>query len=186
VRGAAGAADWNWHLVSMVVERGAAAAENRLVIYIDGVERAAAQAPAGFGAVRNTGNVIRAGNNDADGPQDTSEWSPSNAFLGYLDDIHILNYAQSAAHIRNYWLGRPLAELDQARGVARPGATPASTRSSTTSAALTGPVSPPRPASAAQPSAPTSPTPRPPHAGRPPETNSGREWAAGRAVGGSQ
>ncbi|HEY0170093.1 MAG TPA: Ig-like domain-containing protein, partial [Pyrinomonadaceae bacterium] len=185
------AADWSWHLVSMVVERGAAAAENRLVIYVDGVERASAQAPAGFGAVRNTGNVIRAGNRDFDGPEDNTEWGPSDTFYGYLDDIHVLNYAQPAARVRGYWLGLTLAELGQAsRGGARAGAAqtaaarlqppPAAGVSTNAARALT----PAATGVSAKPAARTSAAPKPIQTRRPPDARSAREGASRRADGG--
>lgn len=83
-------ADGKWHYISMVVRRGAAANENRLLIYVDGIERANVQAPANFGNLRNTTQVFTAGGND---------------YSQITDEVRILNFARTPEQIAETWSG---------------------------------------------------------------------------------
>lgn len=93
--------DGAWHLVTMVVERGALPEQNRLVLFVDGAEVAAAQAPAGFGAVRNTSQRLRCGHRDTD----SSSGNGSSLLQGTLDEIRILSAALTAEQVRDSWTG---------------------------------------------------------------------------------
>jgi hypothetical protein len=88
--------DGGFHLVSMVVDRTA----EKMSIYVDGVERANAIAPAGFGAMVNRGHPLRVGLHDASSPG-----SGPAEFPGILDEIRILNFARTGSQIRDTWLG---------------------------------------------------------------------------------
>ena len=80
--------DDKWHYISMVVRRGAAANENRLLIYIDGIERANVQSPASFGSLRNTSEVFSAGDSSI-----------------VVDEVRILNFARTPEQIAGTWSG---------------------------------------------------------------------------------
>ncbi len=83
--------DNQWHHVAMVVDRSV----NRLIIYVDGVERANSAAPANFGAMQNMGAPFRAGHYAYyDG------WGGvPYEFPGTLDDIRLSLSAHSAERI---------------------------------------------------------------------------------------
>ncbi len=83
-----------WHLVSMVVTRGAQPAENVLKIYIDGAEKASAIMPSGFAAM-TADEYNRVYLNRFD-------YSPN---PGNTDDFRFLSYARTASEIQNTWLG---------------------------------------------------------------------------------
>lgn len=83
-----GMRDGKWHYVAMVVRRGAAAVDNRLLIYVDGVERANTQAPASFGSLRNTTQTFFAGGS-----------------YTVTDDVRILNFPRTAEQIAETWFG---------------------------------------------------------------------------------
>src|SRR6185436_11650153 len=92
--------DNQWHHLAMVVDRTA----NRLIIYVDGVERASTPMPAGFGAMQNAGQTFRAGHYAYyDG------YSGFVDFPGTLDEIRVLNYARSAAQMYDVWYGTSTA-----------------------------------------------------------------------------
>lgn len=83
-------ADNQWHSIAMAVERGAAASQNQLKIYVDGIIRASVEIPAGFGAMRNTNGRFRLGSGYQSSP------------VG-LDEIRISNTPHNAARImQNY------------------------------------------------------------------------------------
>lgn len=75
--------DNEWHSVAMVVERGTEATQNRLVIYVDGEERASAQAPADFGSIRNT-----------------NDYRFISKFVGMTDELRVSSTAHTAEQIR--------------------------------------------------------------------------------------
>jgi tellurite resistance-related uncharacterized protein len=85
--------DNEWHHVAMVLDR----ANQRLSIYVDGVERAFAPMPANFGALTKTPTPLRAGHwaffedNAAGGPEE---------FPGTIDDVRLSNTAHSVDRIR--------------------------------------------------------------------------------------
>ncbi len=93
--------DGEWHLVTLVADRGG----DRLSIFIDGVERAAAPMPSGFGTFRKTGNVFRAATRDLDGPTAESGDSPRQQGGLILDEIRVLDTPLSAQAIRDQWFG---------------------------------------------------------------------------------
>ena len=83
-----------WHLVSLVVMRGAQPSENILKIYIDGAEKASAVMPAEFTTMTaedyNRIYLNRFG---------------YNANSGGVDDFRFLSYARTASEIQNTWFG---------------------------------------------------------------------------------
>jgi hypothetical protein len=93
--------DNQWHHVAMVCDRVA----NKLIIYVDGIERANAAMPAGFGPMQNAAQPIRAGHYAYyDG------WSGGSVeFTGTLDEVRVLNYARSAAQMHDVWYGTTTA-----------------------------------------------------------------------------
>src|SRR5262249_55091266 len=82
--------DNQWHLVAMVVDR----TTDQLKLYVDGLERGSANAPAGFGAMRNLGERLRAGINDG-----------NSVFTGLLDEIRVSSSAHSAAAVAADFIG---------------------------------------------------------------------------------
>ena len=85
--------DNQWHHVAMVADR----VGQRMIIYVDGIERASSPMPAGFGPLTKSPMPLRAGhwafgeNNAAGGPEE---------FPGVLDDVRLSNTAHSPARIR--------------------------------------------------------------------------------------
>lgn len=102
--------DGAWHLVTMVVERGATPESNRLVLYVDGSEVGAGQAPAGFGAVRNTSQRLRCGHRDVDSGGNNG----ASVFQGLLDEVRILSTALTPAQVRESWTGAQTSAKRQA------------------------------------------------------------------------
>ncbi|HJQ33117.1 MAG TPA: LamG-like jellyroll fold domain-containing protein [Pyrinomonadaceae bacterium] len=91
--------DGQWHFLSMAVDR----ANSRMTLYVDGVERASAAMPANFGALWNSGQPLRVGKwsyYDEQTPSGGNE-----EFPGTLDEVRVLNYARSAAQVKDTWLG---------------------------------------------------------------------------------
>jgi hypothetical protein len=88
--------DNQWHLISMVIDRGA----ERMTIYVDGVERASAAMPASFGAMRNLNERLRAGIRETTGALE---------FPGVLDEIRLVNFARTSAQVRDTWFGTTTA-----------------------------------------------------------------------------
>ena len=80
-----------WHHVAMVCDRSA----NKLIIYIDGVERGSSNMPANFGATQNMGQPFRVGHYSYyDG------WfGGSTEFTGTLDDVRLSTTAHTPAEI---------------------------------------------------------------------------------------
>jgi hypothetical protein len=89
--------DNQWHAVAMVVDREA----GRMVIYVDGAERASAPMPAGFTTLINS-FPFRAGHVDVSGP---SIGSGPNEFPGALDEIRVSASARTAERIRGDYVG---------------------------------------------------------------------------------
>lgn len=85
--------DGQWHYVAMVVERGVASEQNRLVIYVDGEERAATTAPPNFGSIRRT---ISAG-------------FGSSFNGGSVDEIRVSSTAHTAAQIQQIYQNNTFA-----------------------------------------------------------------------------
>ncbi|HQU82396.1 MAG TPA: Ig-like domain-containing protein [Pyrinomonadaceae bacterium] len=82
-------ADNRWHYVAMVVQRGSQPSENRLSIFVDGVEKSVAQIPAQFSDLRTTGGEFIAGNND-----------------GFsIDEVRVSSFARSSIQILADWNG---------------------------------------------------------------------------------
>ena len=83
--------DNQWHYLALVCDR----PNNKLSIYVDGVERASQPAPANFGQVQNAGQPLRAGHYSYyDG------WvGGSTSFPGILDDIRVSATPHSAERI---------------------------------------------------------------------------------------
>lgn len=85
--------DNQWHHVAMVVDRSIP----RMILYVDGIERASGTMPAGFVALNNTLQPLRVGHwaffeeNSAGGLEE---------FPGTIDDVRISNTAHSAERIR--------------------------------------------------------------------------------------
>jgi hypothetical protein len=89
--------DGLWHYVAMVADR----TSGRLVLYVDGAERASGSIPANFGAVYNTTNPLRVGHwaffeEGSSGPEE---------FPGTIDEVRMQNFARSAAQIADTWYG---------------------------------------------------------------------------------
>src|SRR5205085_11573633 len=83
--------DNQWHHLAMVCDR----TTNRLLIYVDGVERANVAKPANFGAMQNMGQPLKAGHYSYyDG------WGGGPlTFPGTLDDIRLSNSAHTAERV---------------------------------------------------------------------------------------
>jgi hypothetical protein len=90
--------DGQWHYLSMVVDR----TGNRMTLYADGVERASSTIPSGFGSIWNSNQPMRAAKwayydeQTSGGPEE---------FPGALDEVRVLNFARTAAQVRDTWLG---------------------------------------------------------------------------------
>jgi len=93
--------DNQWHHLAMVVNR----TTNRLILYVDGIERANTPAPANFGAMQNMGEPFRAGHYAYyDG------WGGlPYEFPGTLDEVRVLNYARTAAQVYDVFYGTSTA-----------------------------------------------------------------------------
>lgn len=107
--------DGQWHLVTMVVERGASPENNRLVLYVDGAEVGVSQAPTGFGTVRNTSQRLRCGHLDR---YSSGDGTTVGTLPGLLDEIRILSTALTPAQVRDAWTGAQTSAKQQtsARG----------------------------------------------------------------------
>ncbi|MBV8856458.1 MAG: carboxypeptidase regulatory-like domain-containing protein, partial [Acidobacteria bacterium] len=81
--------DNQWHAVAMVVNR----EQGRLSLYVDGVERASAAMPSGFGSMIS-GYPLRAGTIDDSGPQTTGTTRIAE-FTGTLDEVRVSASAHS-------------------------------------------------------------------------------------------
>lgn len=81
--------DDQWHSVAMVVDRASA----KLMLYVDGVERAVAMAPGGFGAMRAFGRRVAVGTFTRGGENGPSE------FPGIIDEVRFSASAHSADKI---------------------------------------------------------------------------------------
>ncbi|HKU73806.1 MAG TPA: LamG-like jellyroll fold domain-containing protein [Pyrinomonadaceae bacterium] len=90
--------DNQWHYIAMVVDR----ANNRLSLYVDGLERAWSAPPAGFGALPLSGQSFRAGHWAFFDPQTTGG---TQDFPGTLDEIRVSATAHSATRILEDMLG---------------------------------------------------------------------------------
>lgn len=99
--------DQRWHLVNLVVERGPAAAQNHLTIYVDGEARASTPAPAGFGPVRNSAGARLA---------------VYNYYYHAIDELRILNRALTAEQALDAWIGRERSGLTSPLSTGRLGA----------------------------------------------------------------
>jgi hypothetical protein len=96
-----GVLDDRWHLLAMVVARGAQPGENRLTIYVDGIERASVVAPNSFGAMRTISSALTVG-----------------TYYISVDEVRLLNVALPAASIRESWFGPGLTgQLPRRKGV---------------------------------------------------------------------
>ncbi len=93
--------DNQWHHIAMVCDRTA----NKLIIYVDGEERASSNKPPTFGPMQNAGAPLRAGHYSYyDG------WTGGDSrFTGTLDEIRVLNYARTAAQMHDVWYGTSTA-----------------------------------------------------------------------------
>ena len=90
--------DNQWHYVAMVVDR----TNNKLSLYVDGIERATSAPPANFGALVNQGQAFRAGHWVFNGPQTTGG---TQEFPGVLDEIRVSATVHTAERILNDMLG---------------------------------------------------------------------------------
>jgi hypothetical protein len=90
--------DGLWHHVSMVVDR----TNNLLHLYADGVEQASEPMPAGFGALYNSGQPLHVGHY---APYDGQTYGGGAEFPGVIDEVRIVNYAQTAAQMSDTWFG---------------------------------------------------------------------------------
>ncbi|HEY0407421.1 MAG TPA: LamG-like jellyroll fold domain-containing protein, partial [Pyrinomonadaceae bacterium] len=81
-----------WHHAAMVVDR----TNNKLSLYVDGVERASSTMPAGFGALYNSGQQFRAGKYAI---YDEATFGGAEEFPGVLDDIRISASAHTAEQV---------------------------------------------------------------------------------------
>jgi hypothetical protein len=90
--------DNEWHHVALVVDR----VSQRMIIYVDGIERASAVMPGNFGALTNSKQAVRVGHwaffedNAGGGPEE---------FPGVIDEVRISTTAHSAARILSDALG---------------------------------------------------------------------------------
>jgi hypothetical protein len=82
--------DNQWHYVAMVVDR----TNNRLSLYIDGVERAFSAPPSGFNTITNSTQAFRAGHWATFDPQTTGG---GEEFPGTVDEIRV----SASAHYRS-------------------------------------------------------------------------------------
>ncbi|HEX7314765.1 MAG TPA: LamG-like jellyroll fold domain-containing protein [Pyrinomonadaceae bacterium] len=90
--------DGQWHHVAMVVDRAA----GRLTLYADGVERASAPLPDSFGNVLSNNQLLRVGKRALyDGDVSGGPYE----FPGAVDEVRLVNFAQTAAQIEFTWLG---------------------------------------------------------------------------------
>lgn len=85
-------ADNRWHYLAMVVQRGAQPNENRLSIFVDGIETSSAQIPAQFTDLKVTSGEFFAGNDAGSS----------------IDEIRVLNFARTSAQISTEWNGGTL------------------------------------------------------------------------------
>jgi hypothetical protein len=90
--------DGQWHYLAMVVDR----TNNKMTLYADGVERAMATAPTGFSNLWNSGQQLRVGKWSY---YDESTTGGPEEFPGALDEVRILNFARTAAQVKDTWLG---------------------------------------------------------------------------------
>ncbi len=90
--------DGLWHYIAMVVDR----TNNRLTLYVDGIERASTAMPSNFVSLPNTGQAFRAGHWSFFDPQTTGG---TQEFPGLLDEIRVSATAHTAAQILNDMLG---------------------------------------------------------------------------------
>jgi hypothetical protein len=89
--------DNQWHYIAMVMDR----ANNRLSLYVDGIERASSAPPANFGALRSSTQILRVGLRGFDAATPTGP----TAFPGILDEIRVSSTAHTAAAIQKTYLG---------------------------------------------------------------------------------
>ena len=95
--------DGQWHYVAMVVDR----ANNKMTLYADGVERASAVPPAGFGSLyTNSQHQLRVGKWSY---YDESTTGGNEEFPGTIDEVRILKFARSSAQIADTWFGTSTA-----------------------------------------------------------------------------
>ncbi|HVF42305.1 MAG TPA: LamG-like jellyroll fold domain-containing protein, partial [Pyrinomonadaceae bacterium] len=92
--------DDQWHHVAMVVDRDSA----RLLIYVDGAERAAASVAGATGVTTYNDYPLRAGHYDSNGPVVTNTTAPLE-FPGTLDEVRLSSTAHSAEAVRQTYLG---------------------------------------------------------------------------------
>ncbi|MDX6694607.1 MAG: large repetitive protein [Blastocatellia bacterium] len=90
--------DGQWHYIVMTVDR----TNNKMSLYADGVERASATMPAGFGALYNSGQQFRIGKYAI---YDEATFGGNEEFPGALDEVRVLNFARTAAQVQDTWLG---------------------------------------------------------------------------------
>jgi PA14 domain/Concanavalin A-like lectin/glucanases superfamily/Bacterial Ig-like domain/Carboxypeptidase regulatory-like domain len=91
--------DGQWHHVAMVVDRAA----GLLTLYADGVARASSPPPTGFDTVLSNNQVLRVGKWAA---ADENVFGGGYEFPGSVDEVRVVNFAQTAAQIEFTWLGR--------------------------------------------------------------------------------
>ncbi len=84
--------DNQWHYIAMVVDR----TNNRLSLYVDGVERAGSAAPTNFASLPNTGQSFRAGHWSFFDPITTGG---NQEFPGTVDEIRVSSSAHTASRI---------------------------------------------------------------------------------------
>ncbi|HEY0408211.1 MAG TPA: LamG domain-containing protein, partial [Pyrinomonadaceae bacterium] len=96
--------DGQWHYIVMTVDR----VNNKMSLYADGVERASATMPAGFGALYDSGQQFRIGKYAV---YDEATFGGAEEFPGALDEVRVLNFARTAAQVQDTWLGTHTAGI---------------------------------------------------------------------------